>query len=119
MESDRAGDQPGSLRRMWFQFEWPLPIREAAAANGGRIAILLNTRGHTEVFTVGCGVSGYDEDDCVDLVRAQLFAGRPLPEMRDRVPDIDVSTLPAPVQLQLGNPASRGVWFPDLNLDPR
>jgi len=104
---------------MWFQFEWPLPIREAAARNGGRFAIVLTGIDQAVVFTVGCGVSGNDEDDCLALVRARLFAGRPLPEFRDRVPDVDVSTLPATVQERLGNPASRGVWFPDLNLDTR
>jgi hypothetical protein len=102
---------------MWFRFEWPLPFREAAARNGGRIAIHPSRSDLSAVFTVGCGVTGYDEGDCLALVRAQLFAGRPLPEFRDRVPDIDVSTLPTPVQQHLGNPASRGVWFPDLNLD--
>jgi hypothetical protein len=96
---------------MWCQFEWPLPIREAAARNGGKFAVVLTAIDQTVLFTLGCGVSGYDEDDCIALVRAHLFAGRPLPECRSRVPDVDVSTLPATVQERLGNPASRGVWF--------
>ena len=103
---------------MWFQFEWPLPFREAAARNGGRVVTLLARTDHTgAAFTVGCGVSGYDEDDCRALVRAQLFAGHPLPEFRDRVPDVDVCR--HRLQQRLGNPASRGVWFPDLNFDSR
>ena len=101
---------------MWFQFEWPLPIREAAARNGGKFGVVLTAADQTVLFNVGCGVSGYDEDDCLALVRTHVFAGRPVPEFRARVPDIDVSTLPAFVQQHLGNPASRGVWFPDLNL---
>ena len=104
---------------MWFQFEWPLSIREAAARSGGKFGIVLTAIDQTVPFTVGCGVSGYDEVDCLALVRAHLFMGRPLPEFRNRVPDVDVSTLPATVQERLGNPASRGVWFPDLNLDTR
>ena len=101
---------------MWFQFERPLPLRDGAARNDGSIGIVMIGSDHTAMFAGGCGVSGYDEDDCLALVRTHVFAGRPVPEFRARVPDIDVSTLPAFVQQHLGNPASRGVWFPDLNL---
>ena len=102
---------------MWCQFELPSRFREAAERNGGVIAITADLRSDTRlstVLTVGCGVSGYDEDDCLALVRAEIFHGRPLPEIRSRVPDIDVSTLPEPLQSVVGNPASRGVWFPAI-----
>ena len=117
MQSARMGDRPGSLRRMWFQFELPSRFREAAARNGGVIAITADLPSDTRlptVLTVGCGVTGYDEDDCLDLIRAEIFDERPLPEMRSRVPDIDVSTLPEPLQRHLGSSASRGVWFPPV-----
>jgi hypothetical protein len=100
---------------MWLQFEWPSHVREAMERSGGVIGIIGDG---PPVFSVGCGVSGYDEDDCLALIREGIFAGRPLPEIHNRVPDIDVSTLPEDVQEQLGNPASRGVWFPPLNLRP-
>lgn len=99
---------------MWFQFEWPSHVREAMERSGGVIGIVGG--GDPSPFFVGCGVSGYDEDDCLALVRAEIFDGRPLPGFRNRLPDVDLSTLPEPVQQYLGNPAARGVWFPPLNL---
>ena len=98
---------------MWFQFERPRHVREAMERSGGVIALV---GGDHPSFSVGCGVSGYDEEDCLDLVRTEIFDGRPLPEVRKRVPDIDVSSLPDHLQAYLGNPAARGVWFPPLNL---
>jgi hypothetical protein len=80
---------------------------------GGVIGIVGNG---PPVFSIGFGVSGYDEEDCLDLVRTEIFHGRPLPDIRNRMPDIDVSTLPEHIQQLLGNPAARGVWFPPLNL---
>ncbi|MGO9874057.1 MAG: hypothetical protein ACLPVY_09685 [Acidimicrobiia bacterium] len=74
------------------------------------------TGGPHPAFTDGCGVTGYDEDDCLALLREEIFQGHPLPEIRNRVPDVDVSTLPEHLQHHLGNPVFRGVWFPPLNL---
>lgn len=119
MQSARTGDQPGSLRRMWFRFQLPRGLREAAERNGGRVAVaavLLVGEPPFGVFTVGCGVTGYDEDDCLALVREEVFHGRPLPEILNRVADIDVSTVPEHLQQHLGNPVSRGVWFPPLSV---
>jgi hypothetical protein len=112
VQSASMGDRQGSLRRVWFQFDLRSRVRDAAKRHGGAVGVA----GDSAPFTVGCGVSGYDEDDCLALVRSEIFDGRSLPEIRARVADIDVSTLPEPLQQHLGNPAARGVWFPPLNL---
>jgi hypothetical protein len=66
----------------------------------------------TDVLLHGCGVTGVDEEDCWRRVRG-VFGDRPMPECRDVVLDIDVSTLdPVRVLPGVGNPAVLGVWFP-------
>jgi hypothetical protein len=74
---------------MWYRFEWPEAIQDAIARDG----VVGLVGGLTMVFSDGCGVSGFDESDCLALVREQLFNGEELPETCDRVPDVDVSTL--------------------------
>ena len=98
---------------MWFRFDWPERIREAIERDG---VVGVVGGGPTTVFLDGCGVSGFDEEDCLALVRQQIFQGEELPEVRDRVPDVDVATLPQHLRDHLGNPSLRGVWFPPLNL---
>jgi hypothetical protein len=98
---------------MWFRFAWPETIQDAIERDG--VAGLVGG-GPTTVFVDGCGVSGFDERDCLALVREHIFHGEQLPEVRDRVPDVDVATLPEQLRDHLGNPSRRGVWFPTLNL---
>jgi hypothetical protein len=83
MRTSPQGDQPGSLKRMWFRFDWPAIIRDAIERDG---VVGLVGGGPTTVFVDGCGVSGFDETDCLALVREQIFHGADLPEVRDRVP---------------------------------
>jgi hypothetical protein len=65
------------------------------------------------VLLYGGGVTGVDEDDCWRRVR-DVIGDRPVPECREVVLDIDVSTLdPVRVLPGVGNPAVLGVWFPN------
>jgi hypothetical protein len=73
---------------------------------------------NTPPWLEGCGVSGYDEADCLALVREELFEDRELPPIRLRVPSVDVSTLPDNVRRSLGVPVYRGVSFPSRNQLP-
>jgi hypothetical protein len=66
----------------------------------------------------GCGVSGYDEADCLRLIREEFFPGRPLPPIVRSVVGVDVSALPDLVRAKVGVPVYRGVWFPPLNRRP-
>jgi hypothetical protein len=107
MRPAASGDRDGALRRVWYQFEFPAHIREILDRDG---SVVLT--GDATGFTIGCGVSGYDEDDALRLVRDALFDSAPPPPIRTSVLDIDVSTLPDQVRHHMGNAASRGVWFP-------
>jgi hypothetical protein len=73
----------------------------------------------SEVVQHGCGVTGFDADDCWRRIREDVVRDFPLPPVRDAVFDIDVSTLdPDWVLPNIGNPAALGVWFPAWNARP-
>jgi hypothetical protein len=94
-------DVPGQPRRLWVTFESARP--PVFGSTGGPLH---------DVLVYGCGVTGVDEDDCWRRVR-DVFGDRPMPECREVVLDIDVSTLdPVRVLPGVGNPAVIGVWFP-------
>ena len=77
------------LRRFWFEF------RGADIPLG---------------YTMGCGVTAFDEDDAADLIRGRI--GR-LPEVARVIADVDASTLDeGHVLPNMDAPVWRGVWFP-------
>jgi hypothetical protein len=99
------------LRRYWFEFDLPPEPdeREAGRTIDDRpVAYLRN----------GVGITGYDEDDCLQLLRDQVFRGEPLPAVRQVIQDIDVRTIPPwfHTHNQVGVPVWRGVWAPPFNL---
>jgi hypothetical protein len=62
---------------------------------------------------VGCGVTGFDIDDALELAQSSVFGGRELPKVAEVISDIDVSTLdPNHVLPNIGVTSTRGVWFP-------
>lgn len=83
------------LRRFWFEFEF----KEDEIAPGG--------------LGYGCGVTAFDLSDAMSLLQARVFRERPIPQVRDLVEDVDVSTLdPGHVLPNMTPPNIRGVWFP-------
>jgi hypothetical protein len=81
-----------SLRRYWFKFG---PLKTPSALN------------------IGCGITAYDYDDAINVLREQVFASQPLPSIASFVEDVDVSTLDQKHVLpNLGQVVKRGVWFP-------
>lgn len=82
------------LRRFWFEFK------------------RTGTSSLRPEVTIGCGVTAYDYDDAVDLLRERVFAGN-VPEVEKAQSDVDVSTLDAGhVRPNMGSPTERGIWFP-------
>jgi hypothetical protein len=88
---------PLGVRRYWFEFEL-----ESSAPTSGLRARLAH----------GCGVTGRDEDDCLDLIRRDVIAGNELPKVRRVIRDIDLSTLSAMIRRTMDGPRPRGVWYP-------
>jgi hypothetical protein len=86
-----------SIRRYWFEFEidrgdWQSPWSRLRA---------------------GCGVTGYDEEDCRAMIQERVLGGGELPPTRRAVADVDVSTLdPKHVLPNMGSVLARGIWFP-------
>ena len=63
-----------------------------------------------------CGVTAFDEEDAMLLLRSEVFKNKPLPPIIDLVPNVDVSTLDSGHVLpNIGDVTRRGVWFPSLN----
>jgi hypothetical protein len=80
------------LRRFWFVFE-PFP--------------------HPTALNVGCGVTGYDYDDAVQILQERVFVGQPLPRVSRCLPDVDIRDLDQDhVIPNMGVVTLRGVWFP-------
>ena len=99
------------LRRYWFEFDLPpqLPTRAGHVTIDDRpIAYMRN----------GIGVTGFDEDDCLQLIRDQVTRGDELPPVKCVTPDVDVRDIPEwfHTHAQIGVPAWRGVWAPPFNL---
>lgn len=87
------------LHRYWFDFNiTPNQLSEYATYAG---------------FSYGCGVTAYSLEDALQVLRQSVFGSDPLPEVAKVVEDVDVSSLDkGHVLPNMGNPTSRGVWFP-------
>ncbi len=88
---------PLRVRRYWFEFDV-----ESSAGTSGLRARLAH----------GCGVTGRDEDDCLELIRRDVIAGNELPKVRRVIRDVDLSTLSAMIRRTMDGPRARGVWYP-------
>ena len=83
------------LRRYWFEFD--LLKSQAPAVSCGP----------------GCGVTAYDYEDALTLMKENVFGDTDLPPIRNVVEDIDISALDEKqVRSKIGMPVFRGVWFP-------
>jgi len=63
-------------------------------------------------LNMGCGVTAYDYDDAINLLRESVFGGNE-PTVIDFKEDVDVSKLDQNhVAPNMGSVVVRGVWFP-------
>jgi plastocyanin len=88
---------PLRLRRYWFEFD----VDSSFATSGLRARL-----------ADGCGVTGRDEDDCLELIKQDVIAGNELPKVKRVVRDIDLSTLSAMIRRTMRGARHRGVWYP-------
>jgi hypothetical protein len=81
--------------RYWVQFKLPLPSQYPMG------------------LARGCGVTAYDKDDAMELIRKSLFTGDDIPEVSRITENVDISTLDANHVLpNMASPLVRGIWFP-------
>ncbi len=79
------------LKRFWFNFS-PLPLSPV---------------------NLGCGVTAYDYNDALKLLKEKLFGGIQMPDIAAVIEDVDISTLDKNhVTPNMELPVARGIWFP-------
>jgi hypothetical protein len=85
------------VQRYWFEF----------------VVDLADWAAPSSVLRAGCGVTGYDVDDCLRIISDKVLGGANPPTIRRVVEDIDVSTLDQKhVVPNMGSIFRRGIWFP-------
>jgi hypothetical protein len=95
------------LRRFWIEFDLP---RQKDALPG-----YMDIDDSPEAYVRGgCGVTGYDLDDCLSQIRESVFKGEALPPVASVTEDVDVTTALANRALKPGVPVWRGVWYPNF-----
>jgi hypothetical protein len=85
-------------RRFWFEFDGdvPPPLRR------------------------GCGVTAFDYEDALALLRSHVFDGGEIPPIRNIIHDVDVSTLDqGHVLPNMGIVVDRDIWWPKIGLGRR
>ena len=83
------------LHKYWFKFQ--MSIKDP----------------HPIGTLLGCGVTASDYEDALKLLRERVFSGTRLPTVDRVIEDVNLSYLdPNHVLLNMGNPESRGIWFP-------
>lgn len=81
-----------SLKRFWIRFKSIPPYNS---------------------LRLGCGVTAYDYDDAVTILRDTIFKDKDLPPIDYVIEDVDVSTLDQKHVIPNMEPVTwRGVWFP-------
>lgn len=91
------------LKRYWFEFDF----------SSGDVS----EYGHLPPY--GCGITAYDYDDALLILRSFIIQDRNVPKLKQVVENIDISTLKKEsinIELGLGVPVWRGVWYPAYNL---
>jgi hypothetical protein len=89
------------LRTHWFEFD--LALGEACP-RGARI---------------GAGVTAFDTDDAIALLRSRVFTDGTMPPIKLAVKNVDPRTLdPWLVLENMLPPTDRGVWFPAVRSAP-
>ena len=88
---------PLRVRRYWFEFD----VDSSTATSGLR-----------ERLARGCGVTGRDEDDCLDLIKRDVVADNELPKVRRVIRDVDLSSLSTMIRQTMDGTRTRGVWYP-------
>lgn len=62
---------------------------------------------------IGCGVTGYDYDDAINLIKRRVFKMDDLSPILDCIENVDISSLDSNHVLpNMGMVTDRGIWFP-------
>ncbi len=83
------------MTRYWFEFD-PTDISELPPG-----------------LITGCGITAYDYNDALTLLKQKVFKGQGLPGLKEKRENIDIRTLDqGHVIPNMTDPTLRGIWFP-------
>jgi hypothetical protein len=81
-----------SLRKFWFVFE---RLQQPSAIN------------------LGCGVTAYDKDDAIILLRDYIFGNNGPPTILNCIEDVSLDQIEQKhARPNIGDTEVRGIWFP-------
>ncbi len=61
----------------------------------------------------GCGVTAINFDDAINIIKNKMFDKDSIPEIKNKIENIDVNSLDSGhVLLNMHSPDRRGIWFP-------
>lgn len=61
----------------------------------------------------GCGITAYNYEDAISIIRSKVFLGIQLPNKFDFIENVSLEDLDKNHVLpNIGIPTNRGVWFP-------
>lgn len=87
------------LHRYWIEF----------AISPGELGMFPSYAG----LSWGCGVTAYNYDDAMKLLRERIFKSDPVPEVVRVLEDVDIEHVDeGHVRPNMGAPSNRGIWFP-------
>ena len=100
MGIDRDAGERG-LIRFWFEFDYGPGPGGLTTWNPGPPWV---------------GVTAFDYDDAVRIVRAEYFADRSMPAVRSFIEDVDVSAIDVikGTGYRFSPPVWRGIWYPAM-----
>ena len=102
------GETTNGLTRYWVEFEIPeedMPWRNVQLDGPDLVRRYLGR---------GCGVTGWDLDDCLRIISASLLDGQSPPPLRQVIANVDMSQVNVDLS-HIGVVVWRGIWFPPLN----
>ncbi len=83
------------LKRYWFSFKLNI------------------TDPHPLGILLGVGITAFDYQEALGLLRQKVFKSDSLPEIENTIEDVDINKLDlAHLSGNMSNPSIRGVWFP-------
>ncbi len=83
------------MKRYWFEFDFS------------------NYENPPYGLIIGCGVTGYEYNDVIQLLKDKVFYGRDLPVIKEVIENVDIQKLDRNhVIPNMDPPINRGIWFP-------
>lgn len=65
---------------------------------------------------LGCGITTFSKEDALRILQEIFFVNKGMPKLIKEIENVDIRDLEQDhVAPNMGNPASRGIWFPRID----